>query len=126
VDEAVHYRQLQQGQFDLASASWFADFNDASNFLDLLRHDSGNNNGKYDNPKFEATLDEALSEPDIVTRGHILAAAEQIALKDYPWIPVRFRMTQDLVKPYVKGWIENSRQVNRSRWLWLAGKPAAP
>src|SRR5262249_46356417 len=37
VDQSVHYRNMQEGQFDLGSASWFADFNDASNFLDLLR-----------------------------------------------------------------------------------------
>src|SRR6185312_12791877 len=44
VDSAVHYRNLQNGDFDLGAASWFADFNDATNFLDLFRHDSGNNN----------------------------------------------------------------------------------
>jgi len=122
-DEAVHYRMMQQGQFDLASASWFADFNDASNFLDLLRHDSGNNNGGYNNRKFEATLDAAQGEPDLLKRARLLAGAEKIALDDYPWVPVRFRMTQDLVKPYVKGWVENSRQVNRSRWLWTVKTP---
>ena len=118
-DDAVHYRTLQQHQFDLASASWFADFNDASNFLDLLRHDSGNNNGGYFNPSFESALDAAQAEPDATKRNSLLFEAESIALQDYPWIPMRFRMTQDLVKPYVKGWIENSRQVNRTRWLWI-------
>ena len=123
VDENVHYRNLQVGQFDLGSASWFADFDDASNFLDLLRHDSGNNNGKYDNPRFEAVLDAAQNETDAKKRQLLLVQAEAIALKDYPWIPTRFRMTQDLVQPYVKGWVENSREANRTRWLWLAGKP---
>jgi hypothetical protein len=28
-------------------------------------------------------------------------------------------MTQDLVHTYVRGWIENPRQVNRTRWLWI-------
>jgi oligopeptide transport system substrate-binding protein len=118
-DENVHYRNLQQGQFDLASASWFADFNDASNFLDLLRHDSGNNNGGYDNPKFEAALDAAQNEPDIQKRGQLLLSAEKIALANYPWIPTRYRMTQDLVHTWVRGWIENERQVNRTRFLWI-------
>jgi len=98
-DENIHYRSLQQGQFDLASASWFADFNDASNFLDLLRHDSGNNNGKYDNPKFEVALDAAQNEPDAKKRGDLLLAAEKIALADFPWIPTRFRMTRILSTP---------------------------
>jgi oligopeptide transport system substrate-binding protein len=118
-DDSVHYRNLQLGQFDLGSASWFADFNDASNFLDLLRHDSGNNNGKYENPTFEAALDAAQKEPDAKRRGQLLLGAERIALGDYPWIPTRFRMTQDLVHTYVKGWVENGRQVNRTRWLWI-------
>ncbi len=125
VDESVHYRALQEGQFDLASASWFADFNDASNFLDLLRHDSGNNASKYDNPKFDTTLDAAQLEPDAGRRGALLLAAEKIALKDYPWIPLRYRLTQDLIQPYVKGWVENDREFNATRWLWIEGKPQA-
>ena len=83
--------RVAAGQFDLASASWFADFNDASNFLDLLRHDSGNNASKYDNPKFDTTLDAAQR------LAALLLAAEKIALKDYPWIPLRYRLTEDLM-----------------------------
>lgn len=118
-DENVHYRNMQQGTYDLGGASWIADFNDATNFLDLLRHDSGNNNGGYNNPKFEALLDAAQNEPDGAKRGQLLLSAEKLALQDYPWIPMRYLMTQDLVQTTVKGWIENARQVNRSRWLWV-------
>ena len=39
-DYALLLRAMRQGQFQLGYASWLADFNDASNFLDLLR--SGN------------------------------------------------------------------------------------
>jgi oligopeptide transport system substrate-binding protein len=123
VDEAIHFRTLQQGQFDIGAASWFADFNDASNFLDLLRHDSGNNLGRYNNPKFDAALDAAQKEPDAKKRGLILLEAEKVALRDYPWIPTRWRMTQDLVQPYVKGWVENDREYNLTRWLSIEGKP---
>lgn len=123
VDSAVHFRNLQNGQYDLGAASWFADFNDATNFLDLFRHDSGNNNAKYNNPKLDALLDQAQQQTDLKKRGQILLAAEKVALADYPWIPTRFRTTQDLVAPYVKGWVENVRDFNRSRWLWLDGKP---
>ena len=53
-------------------------------------------------------------------RGRMLAQAEAMALKDYPWIPVRFRTTQNLVQTYVKGWVDNGRDMHRTRWLWLA------
>ncbi len=125
IDGATHGRNMRQGSFDLGAASWFADFNDASNFLDLLRSDAGNNYGKYRNPAFDRMLDTAQQEPDAKRRGQLLAAAERMALEDYPWIPMRYRVTQDLVQPYVKGWVDNVRDLNRTRWLWIAGRPAA-
>jgi len=125
IDGAVHGRNMQQGNYDLGTASWFADFNDASNFLDLLRKDSGNNYGRYDNPRFDATLNRAQLEPDLKMRALLLQQAELIALREYPWMPMRFRSTQDLVQTYVKGWVDNARDLNRTRWLWISGKPAA-
>lgn len=124
-DAQIHYRNMQQGQYELASAAWIADFNDASNFLDLLRSGSGNNYARYKNRAFDTAMDSAQQETDLAKRGQLLLRAERIALKDYPWLPWRFRLTQDLVQPYVKGWIENVRDYNRSRWLWIAGKPPA-
>jgi oligopeptide transport system substrate-binding protein len=123
IDAAVHGRNMTSGNFDIGMASWFADFNDASNFLDLLRADAGNNYGRYDNPAFDALLNAAQQEPDATRRGAMLAQAEGLALRDYPWIPIRFRTTQNLVQTYVKGWVDNGRDMHRTRWLWLAAKP---
>ncbi|MEI9889132.1 MAG: peptide ABC transporter substrate-binding protein [Rhizomicrobium sp.] len=125
VEGGVHSRNMRAGNYDLGAASWFADFNDASNFLDLLRSDAGNNYGRYTNLAFDRLLDSAQEEPDARRRGALLAEAEAMALKDYPWIPMRFRTTQDLVQPYVKGWVDNIRDLHRTRWLWIEGRPAA-
>jgi oligopeptide transport system substrate-binding protein len=118
-DVQVHYKKLQTGDFDLGYANWVADFNDATNFLDLVRCDGGNNYGHYCNPKVDALLDKANQAPDIKQRGVLLRQAEDLALKDYAWLPMRFASTPDLVEPYVKGWIANARDINRSRWLWI-------
>jgi oligopeptide transport system substrate-binding protein len=122
IDLPIHYKNLQMHQFDTAKAAWIADFNDASNFLDLLRSDGGNNYGKYSNPKFDALMDKAQQEPDGKVRGEELNEAEQIALDDYAILPWRFRKTQDLVQPYVRGWIPNLRNFNRTRFLWIDPK----
>jgi oligopeptide transport system substrate-binding protein len=122
VDLQVHYRNMQIGNYEIASAVWIADFNDASNFLDLLRADSGNNYARYKNRAYDAAMDAAQQEADVTKRGQLLLNAEKIAVKDYPWLPWRFRVTQDLVQPYVKGWISNARDYNRTRWLWMGGK----
>ncbi len=55
----------------------------------------------------------------------MLNQAEQIALDDYAWVPEYFGVTQNLVKPYVKGWISNAKDFNRTRWLRIEGKPGA-
>jgi oligopeptide transport system substrate-binding protein len=123
IDAAVHSRNMTSGNFDLGAASWFADFNDASNFLDLLRAGAGNNYGGYRNPAYDKLLDDAQNEADARRRGLLLAKAEGLALQDCPWIPIRFRTSQDLVQPYVRGWVDNPRDLHRTRWLWLA-RPA--
>jgi oligopeptide transport system substrate-binding protein len=126
VDIQIHFANLQQHSFELAGSSWVADYNDATNFLDILRVHSGNNYGTYHNPAYDALLDEAQEQTDVAKRGAMLRAAEQIAMNDYAWIPVRFMVTRDLVQPYVKGWVSNVRNVNRSRWLSVGPKPQTP
>ncbi len=119
-DAPVHSRSMTSGNFELGVASWFADFNDASNFLDLLRSDAGNNYGGYRNRAYDALLNAAQQERDASARGRLLARAERLALADYPWIPIRFRTSQDLVQPYVRGWVDNDRDLHPTRFLSLA------
>jgi oligopeptide transport system substrate-binding protein len=123
-DLQIHYRNMQTGNYEIATAVWIADFNDATNFLDLLQSASGNNYARYRNSDFDRALAAAQEEIDPGKRGQLLLGAEKIALNDYPWIPWRFRVTQNLVQPWVRGFIPNVRDYNRSRWLWISGRPA--
>ncbi len=116
--------RMLQRDFVLASTGWVGDFNDAINFLDLLRSGAQQNYGDYANPKFDALLDAARQQRDAAKRGVLLDQAEQIALDDFAIVPVYFGVTQDLVKPYVKGWIANAKNFNRTRWLRIETKPA--
>ena len=50
-------------------------------------------------------------------RGALLAQAEAIALKDYVWCPINFWVSGALVRPYVKGWEDNSADTHHTRWL---------
>jgi oligopeptide transport system substrate-binding protein len=121
-DTQIFYRKLQTGDFDIAPSAWIGDFNDPGTFLDLLRAGSGNNYGGYDNPRYDALLEKANMTLDVKVRGELLRQAEQIALDDVAVIPTRFLVTQDIVEPYVKGWIPNVRDFNKSRWLWIDPK----
>ena len=116
-DTQINYQKLEDGDFDIGTAGWIADYNDASNFLDVLRTGGGNNYGRYSNSKFDALLDQATTERDVAKRGQMLAQAEQMMLDEYPLVFVRFQTQPAIVQPYVKGWIPSGKQINRARWL---------
>lgn len=116
-DVPNHFRSLRARDYDLGIANWYADFNDASNFLDLLRSGAGNNYAGYRNATFDRLVAQAAAEPDAARRGAVLATAEKTALADYPWIPLRFPAQTDLVAQDIKGWVANPRDLHRSRWL---------
>ena len=124
-ERQAQLNDMNQRNFTLGVTSWVADFNDAVNFLDLLRTGSNQNYGDYSNPKFDALLNAAQQERDVKKRGELLNQAEQLALDDYAIVPVYFGVTENLVKPYVKGWISNAKDFNRTRWLRIEGKPPA-
>ncbi len=126
VETGTFLNRMQQHDFDLGFASWIADFNDASNYLDLLRTGAGENYGSYSNPAYDALLDRAQQQTDLKVRGEMMKQAEHILLADYVWVPTYFMVTREVVQPYVKGWIPNSKDFNRTRWLWIdkSHKPA--
>jgi oligopeptide transport system substrate-binding protein len=104
IDASIFYKTLSNHDFEIAPSTWIGDFNDASTFLDLLHTGNGNNYGSYSSAQFDRFYEAAKREPDLVQRGVLMARAEQIALDDFAVIPTRFRQSQNLVQPYVKGW----------------------
>ncbi len=116
-DTAIFYKNLDIHNFELAQAAWGADFNDAETFLMLLETGNANNWGQYSNPAFDALLAQSRRDVDLISRGQKLAQAEAIAMNDHAILPLFFWVTTDLVWPYVKGWIPNSMDKHRVRWL---------
>ncbi len=117
LDAAIFYDHIQTGDFEIANPGWIADFNDAITFLDLLRTGNANNYGHYHNPEYDQLLDQSGNELDLAKRGQLLAKAEQIALNDNAWIPISFGIEGALVRPYVKGWMDNAIDIHRTRWM---------
>lgn len=94
-------------RWDVARLAWSADYNDASNFLDVLRVRSPNNDMGYANPLLDAELDKAATTIDMAKRRESLQSAEQIILSDYPIIPLYYFVSRRLVKPYLHGVVAN-------------------
>jgi len=80
---------MQQGEYQLALCSWFADHNDASDFLTLFENrENGTNNTGWENDAFKALLQEADLEQNAINRMALLTQAEGILIQDMPVIPI--------------------------------------
>jgi oligopeptide transport system substrate-binding protein len=95
--------------FALARGAWCGDYNEASTFLDLVRSNSGYNDGKYNNPEVDRLMDEAKTMADPSAN---YTAVEQILANDMPVIPVYHYAGNILLKSDVKGWPVNNVEQN--------------
>ncbi len=85
----VHYKDLQEGNFQVARAGWIADYNDAQNFLYLMDSATGVlNYAAYANPEYDRLMGEAAKTADLHARADLLRQAEAIAMDDMPNVPI--------------------------------------
>ena len=98
-------RDIDEGNFQMFSLGWIADYPDAQNFLEIKLHSrSANNETLYSNPEVDALLDQARTEFDEDARIELYQQAEEIIVNDSPWIPLYHGKTSALIKPYVDGY----------------------
>ncbi len=117
-EPAVHYQDLEQGNFDVGDAGWIADYPDAENYLFLLDSNSGLlNYGNYSNPEFDALLAQAAQTADLAARAEILARAEAITVEEMPLIPTIYSVSSNLVGPHIVGYEDNVVNIHATRWL---------
>lgn len=95
-------------KWEVARLGWTADYNDAANFLDILRTGSPNNDARYVRQEYDLLLDRAASTVDPSGRRLLLQGAEKMMLNDYPILPIYFFSSKRLIKPYVQGAKVNS------------------
>ena len=127
-ESQIAYADYRARNFQAADAAWIADFNDPMTFLSQLRSNAGSfNYSDYRNPAFDALLDRADHDNDIVRRGQELAQAERMAMEDATIAPIFHYVSKNLVNPKLTGWAPNIADWHRTRYLCFAGRqpPAA-
>ncbi len=106
-----------KSRWEVARLAWLADFNDASNFLDIFRANSPNNDFGYSNPQFEDIQNDAAKTSSVAHRRHLLETGEKIVLDDYPVIPLYYFVSKRLIKSYVAGVQKNPLDRHASKWI---------
>ena len=90
----------RNGEYETARNGWVGDYDDPSNMLDLLYSSNGNNDGKYNNPKYDEQMDIARSTTDLKKRSDALHKAEDILMEDAGCVPVAY---------YNDFWLQSSK-----------------
>ena len=121
-DLKAHQQALQDGDFDVARAAWYAEDRDPASFLGLLDSRAGALNlSRYADPQYDALLDRGAASADLAPRAALLAQAESRAMQSQPIAPLYYYMARRLVSARVRGWVDNPRGVHLDRYLSVAG-----
>ncbi|MCZ2128338.1 MAG: peptide ABC transporter substrate-binding protein [Anaerolineales bacterium] len=125
LDYNFYYQQILSGNHgQLFDSGWCADYPDPQNFADVLFHSGAQQNvSGYSNPKLDALLEAARVEPNVAKRIAMYQEAERIIVEDAPVLFTTHSLDFQLVKPYVKGFVNTPISISSERYMWLDGKP---
>jgi oligopeptide transport system substrate-binding protein len=104
VEAKTFYHAITAQEYQLAISSWFADFQDPINFLELFKYKDGKcNHTSWQNEEYIRLLDRSEEEIDGKTRMDLLQQANGLLMKEMPIIPVYQASLCYLKKDKVKG-----------------------
>ncbi|QIF94329.1 ABC transporter substrate-binding protein [Proteus vulgaris] len=92
-----------QGNYQVARATWCADYNEPTSFLNSFLSKSSLNTIFYENKAYDDTLNNALLALDNGARHQLYQRAEALLDKDSAIVPVYYRVSVRLVSPKVGG-----------------------
>ncbi|MDF7650479.1 oligopeptide ABC transporter substrate-binding protein OppA [Pantoea sp. Acro-805] len=92
-----------QAQYDVVRATWCSDYNEPSTFLNMLLSGASINTAFYRSDAFDRIMAQTLTAADNAQRAALYQQAEAQLDKDSAIVPVYYRVSVRLVKPWVGG-----------------------
>jgi oligopeptide transport system substrate-binding protein len=62
-------------------------------------------------------MNEAAAEGDLLKRAQLLSQAEKIAMDGIAVVPLVYYLASNVVKPNIEGFVDNPKDIHRTRWL---------
>ncbi|HZZ28495.1 MAG TPA: peptide ABC transporter substrate-binding protein [Pirellulales bacterium] len=106
-------------QYDVCRGGWIGDYLDPNTFLDMFVTDGGNNQTGWSNKKYDELITSAKTEHDPAQRMKYLHEAEVILMDDLPIIPIYYRVSRNMVRPYVHGFYPNLLDLHPLDPIWI-------
>jgi oligopeptide transport system substrate-binding protein len=105
LEQKTLIQNQQNLNYDIAFASWAADFLDPVTFLGLFTSDGGNNWTGWKDAEYDRLISEASNTADPRGRMEVFQRAESALLQSGPVIPLYFGAQNYLIDQRVSGWL---------------------
>ncbi len=106
-------------EHDIVRAGWVADYLDPSNFFDILRSYSGNNNTGWKNAEYDELMNQIASTSDTSRRNELFEEANRLLSEEMPIIPLYYYSDLNLVRTSVQGWYDNAMHFHPLKHVYL-------
>jgi oligopeptide transport system substrate-binding protein len=120
VERKVFFDRISKKNFQLASGSWTADYNDGMNFLEVFKYKAGgSNNTAWESPRYQELLDQALVTNEVNARQKLFQECETILMKEMPVIPLFHYTMLYVANPKVKGVVLSNLGSIDFKWAYV-------
>lgn len=99
----VYLDSQKRLDYSVARAGWSGDYLDPNTFLDMFVTGAADNQTGWGRADFDRLIQDASREGDPQKRMEIFRRAEAIFLEELPVIPIYYKASKNMVRPYVKG-----------------------
>ncbi|CDZ81666.1 Stage 0 sporulation protein KA [Candidatus Rubidus massiliensis] len=91
VESKSYLAKVKSGNYQIAIGSWFADFMDPMNFLEIFKSKANSSNRtSWENETYTTILNQSDEEADETKRKELLVQAEKILMDEMPVAPLFF------------------------------------
>jgi len=106
-------------EYDVCRGGWIGDYLDPNTFLDMFVTDGGNNQTGWSNKKYDQLIDDSRREGDPAKRMKILHDAEAILMDELPIVPIYYRVSRNMIRPYVHGFYPTLLDLHPLDTIWI-------
>lgn len=117
IEPKIYYDRLSRSDYQLASGSWIADFNDPINFLDVFRYKKGCSNAtQWENGQYTQLLCASEMASDPKERLMLLRQSERVLMEEMPIVPIFYYTMLYLQNPHLHDVVFSSMGAVDFKW----------
>ncbi|MBJ7449216.1 MAG: peptide ABC transporter substrate-binding protein [Parachlamydiales bacterium] len=119
-DYGVYLQNVKEKNFQICMGNWLADFNDATNFLEVFKYNfATTNNTNWENKDYTTLLDEADRTSNTEHRQILMQKAEKLLIEEMPVIPLYHCTFNYAQKDNLKGVVLSPLGFMDIKWAYI-------